>query len=258
MRVLITNDDGIGAAGLAALTACAQEIYDDVHVVAPMQEQSGVGQGLSLHRPLRVLPAGDQHWSVSGTPVDCILVALGHLLHDKPPDLVLSGINHGPNIGWDIYYSGTVAGAREAVFHGIPAVALSLVGVQPFPFARVQPMVVDILRALRPDRIAPEVCVNVNIPADAHGGVQITRLGHRSYGNDIVARDDPRGRPYYWIGGQHPTIDAVPGTDGAAISANYISITPLGLDVTAHDAASALAALARPRPSTHAARESSA
>jgi 5'-nucleotidase len=242
MRVLITNDDGIHAAGLKVLTRVARECFDEVVVVAPTQERSGVGQAISLHRPLRVEPAGENAWAVSGTPVDCVLVALDHLMADRLPDLVLSGINHGANIGWDIYYSGTVGAAREAAIQGIPAVALSLVGPRPFDFdALAEGPLRPLIERLAAAPHAPETLLNVNFPNPTPKGTKATRLGHRSYANDIIERADPRGKPYYWIGGMLPEVVAAPGTDGEAIKLGFTSVTPLGLDVTHHASRETLA-----------------
>lgn len=258
MRVLISNDDGVDAPGIESLRACASAVFDEVVVVAPTTEMSGVGQSLTLHAPLRVQQRGDGVYGVTGTPVDCILVALGYLMPDRKPDLILSGINRGPNLGNDVHYSGTVAAAREGAIQGIPSVALSLAGHRTFPFEDTAPAVVELLRWMRDLSPALTGFVNVNIPvppasANTPGlggvpgirGVQLTRLGKRSYSNHIIFRDDPRGVPYLWIGGDFPQLEDLEGTDCNAVRDGFISVTPLGLDPTAPDAMAALRTLER-------------
>jgi len=253
MRVLVTNDDGIHARGIAMLAECAREVFEEVVTVAPETEQSGVSQALSLHRPLRLQSYdGDRH-SVDGTPVDAVFVALAHVLKERRPDLVLSGINHGPNVGYDIYYSGTVGAAREGLIHGIPAVAMSLSARQPLPFDAVRPAVIEVLRRVREVGLPSDTLLNVNLPAprvDAPPGwlgiagvkgLKTTNLGKRYYGNEIVYREDPRGRPYFWIGGAWPRIDHVEDTDCEAVRQGWVSVTPLGLDATHHVALDGLA-----------------
>jgi 5'-nucleotidase len=256
MRVLVSNDDGVDAPGIECLRACASAVFDEVVVVAPATEMSGVGQSLTLHAPLRVQQRGDAVYAVTGTPVDCVLVALGYLMPDRKPDLVLSGINRGPNMGNDVHYSGTVAAAREGAIQGIPSIALSLAGHRVFPFEDVAPAVIELLRWVRDSRPALAGLVNVNIPVPSTGpqdasapalggvagirGVQVTRLGKRSYSNHIIFRDDPRGVPYLWIGGDFPQMEDLVGTDCNAVRDGFISVTPLGLDPTAPDAMAAL------------------
>lgn len=246
MRVLLTNDDGIHARGLAVLAECAREVFEEVVTVAPDNEQSGVSQALSLHRPLRLQTYENERYSVDGTPVDSVFVALAHVLKERRPDLVLSGINHGPNVGYDIYYSGTVGAAREALIHGIPSVAFSLSARPPFPFDAIAPAVVDILRRVREMKLTSHTLLNVNIPpARDNGepgwlgikgirGLKTTVLGKRYYGNEVVHREDPRGRAYFWIGGAWPRIDNIDGTDCEAVRQGWVSVTPLGLDTTDH------------------------
>jgi 5'-nucleotidase len=248
MRVLITNDDGLHAEGLQTLAACAAEVFDDIWCVAPAGEQSGVSQAISLHRPLRLEEHGPRRFTVDGTPVDSVFVALGHILADKRPDLVLSGINHGPNVGWDVYYSGTVGAAREALVHGVPSVALSLVSRPPFPFDTLRPAITEVLRRIREHGVPREHLLNINFPAPRPGaepgwmglpgvrGLTVTTLGKRYYGNEVVYREDPRGKAYFWIGGAWPRIEQVEGTDCEAVRQGWVSVTPLGLDATAYSA----------------------
>ena len=253
MRVLVTNDDGIHARGLALLGECAREIFEEVITVAPETEQSGVSQALSLHRPLRLHTYDEDRHSVDGTPVDAVFIALAHVLKDRRPDLVLSGVNHGPNVGYDIYYSGTVGAAREGLIHGIPAVALSLSARPPLPFDGVRPAVLDVLARVKAMPPPPEVLLNVNFPAPRDGqapgwlgmtgikGLKTTTLGKRFYGNEVVYREDPRGRPYFWIGGAWPRIEQVEGTDCEAVRQGWVSVTALGLDATDRPALVSLA-----------------
>ncbi|MFO0751368.1 MAG: 5'/3'-nucleotidase SurE [Myxococcota bacterium] len=244
MRVLVTNDDGVHAPGMAMLADAAREVFSDVTVVAPLTEQSGVSQALSLHRPLRLEDHGDDRWSVDGTPVDAVFVALAHVMKGRRPDLVLSGLNHGPNVGYDIYYSGTVGAAREGLIHGVPSAAFSLSSRAPFDFVAVRPILVEVLRRLREHGLPAETMLNVNVPRvqpDAppgwlglHGvrGLVTTTLGRRYYGNEVVHREDPRGRPYFWIGGAWPRMEHIDGTDCEAVRHGWVSVTPLGLDAT--------------------------
>ena len=246
MRVLIINDDGIESEGIALLASCAREVLGEVVVVAPSSEQSGVSQAISLHRPLRLHEHGGDRYSVDGTPVDSVFVALAHVMKDRRPDLVLSGINHGPNVGYDIYYSGTVGGAREGLIHGIPAVALSLSSRPPLPFAAIRPVVLEVLKRIKDHGVPADTLLNVNIPAPRAGepagwlglpgllGMRPTTLGKRFYGNEVVHREDPRGRGYFWIGGAWPRIEHVEGTDCEAVRQGWVSVTPIGLDVTHH------------------------
>lgn len=254
MRVLLTNDDGIHARGLAVLTECAREVFEEVVVVAPDNEQSGVSQALSLHRPLRLQDHDDDRYSVDGTPVDSVFVALAHVMKGRRPDLVLSGINHGPNVGYDIYYSGTVGAAREALIHGIPSVAFSLSARPPLPFDGIRPAVIEVLRRVRALEFRPDTLLNVNLPPPRDNGepgwlgikgvkgLRTTVLGKRYYGNELVFREDPRGRPYFWIGGAWPRIDNIEGTDCEAVRQGWVSVTPLGLDATDHGLHPTLAA----------------
>ncbi len=253
MRVLVTNDDGIHARGIEVLADCARQVFDEVVVVAPSTEQSGVSQKISLHAPLRLDAHGEDRYSVDGTPVDSVFVALAHVLKDRRPDLVLSGINHGPNVGYDVYYSGTVGAAREGLIHGVPSVAFSLGARAPQPFDAVRPIVLEILRRVRDQGLPPEVLLNVNIPGPREDepagwlgvpgilGLKTTTLGRRFYTNEIVFREDPRGRPYFWIGGAWPRIEHVEGTDCESVRQGWVSVTPLGLDPTDHGALAAVA-----------------
>lgn len=246
MRILVTNDDGVDAKGIAVLHRAAKQVWDDVVVVAPAGQKSAISHAITIHDPLRARQLGDDVYAVSGTPADCVLVALGHLCADSQPQLVLSGINQGPNLGLDVYYSGTVAGAREGLIQGIPAVAFSLVGPVTYPFDDIEPVVVHLLERVRDEGVPRGCLLNVNIPlpgtaqlagpglAGVAGiaGVRVTSLGHRAYSDEIIVREDPRGRPYVWIGGSFPQMEQVDGTDCHAVLDGYVSVTPIELETT--------------------------
>lgn len=240
MRVLVTNDDGINADGLAILTQVAGEIADDVWVVAPETDQSGVSHSLSLHDPLRLRDLGGQRFAVSGTPTDCVIMAVRHLFQDTLPDLVLSGINIGQNVAEDVIYSGTVAGAMEGTILGIPSIALSQVygphgREQAFwecSAAHAAPVVKRVIAA----GIEPGILINVNFPscpADEVAGIAVTAQGRRNLAfMKVDERHDGRGRPYYWLMGARNPHEPVDGTDLWAVRNNRISVTPLQIDLT--------------------------
>jgi 5'-nucleotidase len=233
MDILITNDDGVHAEGIRAL-ARALKPLGDISVIAPDREQSATSHSLTLHRPLRVRTLEDGAMSVDGTPTDCVLLGVHGFLKRKPA-LVVSGINHGPNMGSDVTYSGTVAAASEGTFLGIPSIAISLAtwGAADFePGVTIaRNLVGDLLR-----RGVPQgMCVNVNIPAIPLGqikGVRVTRLGKRVYRDVIVEKVDPRGKTYYWIGGEEPTWEHDELSDFTAVEQGYVSVTPLSFELT--------------------------
>jgi 5'-nucleotidase len=234
MLILCTNDDGYRAVGLRVLADAARTL-GGVEIVAPEREQSATSHSLTMHLPLRSYRIDRNVQSVDGTPTDCIALALAELL-DARPDFVLSGVNHGPNMGEDVLYSGTVAGAMEATMLGIPAVALSYAGRDPERIPAFGPL----LRRLLPqlvmrDRFPEQTLLNVNLPPidpDAVRGVKVTRLGRRVYSDSITRANDPNGREYFWIGGGGVTWDAGEGTDFEAVQDGYVSVTPLHLDLT--------------------------
>jgi 5'-nucleotidase len=230
--LLVTNDDGIHAAGLAALAQALDDV-GEVHVLAPEREQSACGHALTLHRPLRALPRGDRWHAVNGTPSDCVnLGVLGFL--PSVPVLIVSGVNHGSNLGDDVTYSGTVSAAMEGTLLGVPSIAVSLLDGGDFTeAARVARLVA--LRVLV-EGLPPKTLLNVNVPASTPRGVRVTRLGHRVYTEKIVVQQDPRGREHFWIGGGEPTWDALEGSDLAAVQDGFVSVTPLHLDLTNHRA----------------------
>lgn len=240
MRILITNDDGIHAPGLAILEKIAATLSDDVIVVAPEYDQSGVAHSLSLNDPLRLRKISERRFAVKGTPTDCIIMGVRSILQGQKPDLVLSGVNRGQNVADDITYSGTVAGAMEGTMLGIPSVALSQcygpAGQDAIHWACAEAHGSRLIRALLAEGIDRNVLVNVNFPdapADQVAGVAATVQGRRDM---QVIRIDPRldgrGNPYYWIAFDRETIEPRPGTDIEALRKKYISVTPLKLDLT--------------------------
>ena len=242
MNILISNDDGYLSQGIALLARIAGE-FANVRVVAPERDRSGVSNSLTLDRPLCIRCAENGFYYVSGTPTDCIHLGL-HALPDFVPDLVLSGINHGANMGDDTLYSGTVAAATEAYLMGIPAVALSLDSGRFAQYAetaeRAAWAVLSHLLAAPPT--AP-VLWNINIPAvppDCLQGCRITRLGRRHHAQSVVPATDPRGEAIYWIGPAGAVADSEEGTDFAACEAGFVSITPLQIDLTAYSQAEGL------------------
>src|SRR5215475_12504504 len=236
--ILVTNDDGVHAAGLAALAA-ALEGLGDVYVVAPDREQSAVGHALTLHRPLRVTQIAERRFSVNGTPSNYVNLAVLGLLPERPV-LVASGINHGSNLGDDVTYSGTVSAAMEGTLLGVPSIAVSLLdGQTEFAAAgRVARLVA--MRTLV-EGLPPKTLLNVNVPAGELRGLRFTRLGHRVYSDKIVEHVDPRGRTHYWIGTGEPTWEALDGTDMGAVHEGYVAVTPLHLDLTNHRALAVMA-----------------
>ena len=230
--VVLTNDDGIHASGLAALEKALAEL-GDVYVVAPEREQSTCGHALTLHRPLRTHRLGERRFAVNGTPADCVnLAVLGFL--PAPPVLIVSGINHGSNLGDDVTYSGTIAAAMEGTLLGVPSIAVSLVDGGDFDVAgRVARLIA--MRVLV-SGLPPKTLLNVNVPAKPPHGIRLARLGHRVYMDKIVEQADPRGRSHYWIGGGDARWDSLEGTDMGAVHEGYVSLTPLHLDLTNHRA----------------------
>ena len=245
MRILCTNDDGIHARGLDLNVEVCQAA-GQVFVVAPDREQSGASHSLTLHRPLRAMVRGPNRWAVDGTPTDCAMLAISELL-EGPPDILISGVNHGPNMGEDVLYSGTVAAAMEAVSLSVPAVAISFAGqdldLLPSWRGPLERLVKSILTSTPPP--APTF-LNVNlppIPGDSVKGVRITTLGSRVYEGSIRKMKDPWGRDIFWIGGGHINWKGGGTTDVQAVADGFVSVTPLHLDLTHHaglDAARAL------------------
>lgn len=243
MRILLTNDDGYHAPGLAVLEAIAAQLSDDLWVCAPAEEQSGAGHSLTLSRPVRVREHGPRRFSVSGTPTDAVMMALGVLMDDAP-DLILSGVNRGANLGDDVTYSGTVSAAIEGTLAGIRSIALSQIYSREgmgdaVPFAAAEAWGARVLAPLVDMQFAPRTLVNVNFPAlppEDVRGVRVVRQGFHDYGRGSIVRGvDPRGYPYYWFG-LHG-VEQTPGhdTDLEAVAEGFVSVTPLQVDLT-HDA----------------------
>ena len=230
-HILLTNDDGIEAEGLREL-ASALEGLGTVSVVAPSREQSGSAQSLTLRQPIVCHALGERRWAVDGTPADCIIVALHKLLPERP-DLVISGINHGGNLGENVYYSGTVGAAREAAIHHLPAMAVSLVSKSAAPrFAAAARLTRSAAELILREGLPEQVLLNVNVPDPWGGAVRFTRQSQKITRNQLSEGKDPRGRTYFWLFEQKLDKDVEPDTDYAAISARAVSITPLHLDPT--------------------------
>ena len=241
--VLLTNDDGIGAPGLAAL-ARALDALGEVWVFAPDRQNSAVGHGVSLHRPLRVEPFAPRWFMVDGTPTDCIMLAVRGLLPRRPM-LVVSGINCGANLGDDVTYSGTVAGAYEGMLLGVSSFAISNASYSPRFWDPAGRVAARLTAHILEHGLPPEIMLNVNVPDcpdEELAGLSVTRMGRRNYLDEIVERTDPRGGRYFWIGGALPDHYTETGTDFAAIEAKRVSVTPLCRDITAHGALESLRA----------------
>ena len=232
-RIFVSNDDGYQSEGIRALAA-AMEPLGEVWVVAPEQEQSASSHAISIHRPLRIREVGPRVYAVDGTPTDCSYIAVHHLMKDRRPSLMVSGINHGPNVADDVTYSGTVAAAMEASLIGVPAIAFSLVARQRFEFGPAARFARSLAAAALEQQLPPHALINVNVPGDADPqGYVITRLGSHSYGSDVIEKVDPRGRKYYWIGGNEYQHEDIPGSDcNVVFKDRLISVTPLQLDLT--------------------------
>jgi 5'-nucleotidase len=236
-RILVSNDDGINSPGIRLLARIARALSPDVWVVAPEQEQSGASHSLTTRRPLRLNELGDRRYAVDGTPTDCVLLAIKRLLREHPPNLVLSGINGGSNVGEDLTYSGTVAAAMEATLLGIPAIALSqdFRDGEEIPWETGEAFAPEAIRRLLRLPWPEHTLFNINFPAvptDEAAGFAVTSQGKRAIADNLTEGRDPRGRPYYWIGPIREIGKVEPGTDVAALSENKVSITPIYLDLT--------------------------
>ncbi len=236
VRILITNDDGIHSEGLHVLAEVAAEFGETI-IVAPDRDQSGVSHAITLSHPLRVRETAPRTYAIEGgTPTDCVYVGLHHILRGELPDLVVSGINPGPNLGWDVLYSGTVAAAREAVLKGVPGLALSLIsGGKGYPFREVMSQASAVIKTAISAELPEFTFLNCNIPNPRVGpvtGIRGTTLGHRFYSTEIVVRQDPRGRDYLWIGGSDVRMPDMPGSDCNAVREGFVSVSPLTCNVT--------------------------
>jgi 5'-nucleotidase len=243
MRILLSNDDGIHAPGLAVLEQLARRLSDDVTVVAPIEEQSGKGRSLTLTEPVRLRQFGEKRWAVTGTPTDAVMIALAEIMKDAKPALILSGVNRGANLGEDVSYSGTVAAAMEGAHAGIRSIALSQryagsgVG-DAVTFASAEAWGERVLRTLIDAPLAPGTLLNVNFPPvapDAVQGFRVVAQGMRDYGRlQLDRRTDPRGYDYYWLRLGKIAHTPAASTDLEAIEQGYITVTPLHLDLTHH------------------------
>ena len=235
MKILLSNDDGYLAPGLRSLAAAIDDLAE-VTIVAPDRNRSGASNSLTLDMPLRVHQAEPNVFYVEGTPTDCVHLAITGLLETEP-DMVISGINDGPNLGDDVLYSGTVAAAMEGRFLGLPTLALSLVGRDKKMFETAAQVAREILKRLIDDPLPADTILNINVPNVPHtqlGKKVATRLGHRHRAEPLVRSLDPKGRQIYWVGPPGLEQDAGPGTDFYAIAQGQVSITPLQVDLTRH------------------------
>ena len=237
--ILITNDDGIRSEGLLSLTK-ALERMGEVTVVAPDSEKSAASHALTLHRPLRINTLREGFHMVDGTPADCVYLGVVEVL-DKKPDLLVSGINRGANVGDDVTYSGTIAAAFEGTILGIPSFAISLVGSHDFDFSNARRVAVALAKKILDTGLRNDILLNVNVPSGKPRGVRYTRQGRHIYEELVHEGVDPRGRNYYWIGsGEAPHVDQGADTDYMAVREGYISICPLHLDLTHHESLESL------------------
>jgi len=234
VRILLSNDDGVHARGLAALAAALPE--HEIWIVAPDREQSASSHSISLARPLRVTELAPRRFAVDGTPTDAVYMGLNLVMRGTRPDLVISGVNHGPNLGNDVLYSGTVAAAMEGALLGVSAIAVSLAGQPPHAFEDAAAFAAALARRLAAAPPPAPVLLNVNVPPGPVKGYRFVRLGRRTYGNEVVEGTDPRGRKYYWIGGAGAASEDIPHSDcNAVFKDGLASVTPIHLDWT-HDA----------------------
>jgi len=237
MKILVSNDDGYLATGINALADALSKIADVV-VVAPDRNHSGASNSLTLHSPLRVHQLDENRYFVNGTPTDCVHLALSGLLSEDP-DIVVSGINHGANLGDDVIYSGTVAAAMEGRFLGLPAIAISLVGHQASHFETAAQVAADLIQRLENNPLPPDVILNVNVPDvpfEELAGISATRLGFRHRSESMIKTKDPQGQTIYWFGRAGPGQDAGPGTDFDAVEQGLVAVSPLKVDLTRHEA----------------------
>ena len=237
MHILISNDDGYQAAGIRYLAEGLSDL-GDITVVAPDRDRSGASNSLTLDLPIRAVEVGERRYRVEGTPTDCVHLAVTGLLDDDP-DMVVSGINAGANMGDDVLYSGTVAAATEGRFLGLPAIAVSLVTHDPTHYATAARVAAMLVQRLTSDPLPADTILNVNVPDVPWGelrGFEATRLGQRHRSEPLIPATDPRNRPIYWIGPPGREQDAGPGTDFHAVRRGYVSVTPIQVDLTRYEA----------------------
>lgn len=241
MKILLSNDDGYQSPGLRILAEALRSL-GRVIVVAPDRDRSGASNSLTLDVPIRAHRLGPDLYRVEGTPTDCVHLAITGLL-DEEPDLVVAGINHGPNLGDDVIYSGTVAAATEGRFLGLPAIAVSIGSFEPQHLDTAARVVTQLVAGLKAQPLEPSIILNVNVPdlpLASIRGLAATRLGHRHKAEPVIADKDPRGRTIYWVGSAGPEQDAGPGTDFHALREGFVSVTPLQVDLTRHSAVASL------------------
>ena len=236
-RVLLTNDDGIHAPGLKVLESIARALGMEAWVVAPETEQSGAGHSLTLHRPLRWRQASERRFAVEGTPTDCVLLAINKFMKDAKPDLLISGVNRGANMGDDVTYSGTIAAAMEGTLLEVPSIALSqvLTPQAPVKWRTAEVHAPDLIRALCVRGWPGDVLISINfpdVPTAAVAGTTLAPQGHHKLGDHLVECIDPRGRPYIWIGCLHANTQLVAGCDMERSEAGWITVTPLSVNLT--------------------------
>ncbi len=233
--ILVTNDDGIDSPGLTAL-AQALESLDEVYIVAPDRERSAIGMAITLHHPLRAVQIGDRAWAVDGTPVDCVDLAVGALLPERP-DLLVSGVNHGQNLGQDIHFSGTVAAAKKGTFLSIPSMAVSLISGPPYHYETATSVACRLAKLVLANGLPPGILLNINVPncpLSMIKGFEAARQDRGTYSATAIERIDRTGRPYYWIGGERAEVDERRDSDLNVVKRRRVSISPLQLDFTAH------------------------
>jgi 5'-nucleotidase len=239
-RILLTNDDGIHSDGLIKLEEALRQV-GDVYVVAPASEMSGASHSLTLARPLRIRQIDERHWTVDGTPTDCVTLALNRILSaEELPHICASGINHGGNLGDDASYSGTVAGAMEATILGVPGLAFSLVAREHFDFTEPAQFAVRAVRKVLEEGLPEGTLLNINFPRGVIKGVKVTRQGIKNARPVISEHIDPRGKAYFWIGEEYFKKGAADGTDYQAIEQGCVSVTPMRSDMTDHQALTAI------------------
>ncbi len=250
-RILVSNDDGIGAPGIKLLEKIARSLSKDVWVVAPETEQSAVAHSLTIRRPLRIRRLSPRRYAVDGTPTDSVLLGINQVMKGKRPDLVLSGINRGGNLGEDVTYSGTVAAAMEGTLLGVPSIALSqqYASGHPVKWSTAEHFAAEVIRRVCAVGWAGNVLINVNFPDVTHthvSGIEVCRQGKRKLGDELIERLDPRGDKYYWVGPQRLEDISTPGTDMCGIAQGKVTVTPLCVDMTSSRTMERLSEVFRP------------
>ncbi|MEJ2135717.1 MAG: 5'/3'-nucleotidase SurE [Desulfofustis sp.] len=232
--ILLTNDDGIHSPGLKALKESLSALGKIV-IVAPDRDNSAIAHALTMHRPLRLTELDEDVYTLDGTPTDCVAVALGKIF-ERAPDLLVSGINSGPNIGDDITYSGTVSAAIEGTMYAVPSMAVSMAGEPPLDYGKAELLIRQLAQRVIAHGLPASTLMNVNIPAASElRGVKITRQGRRIWKQAVQEVADPRGRMHYWIGGGTPLLDSGKDTDVWALGEGFVTISPIHLDLTNHE-----------------------